>query len=106
MESKAESYDILDAVSGTKWERVFEYENADGSPVDLSDFTPRGEIRDDDDNLLETLNFVVVGNKVTVSFTPATIYRGDYDIELVPTAGDPIYFVGGRVRVKRGITQP
>lgn len=106
MEAKAESYDILDAVSGNKWERVFEYENADGSPVDLTNFTPRGEIRAENNALLQTLSFTKSGNKLTVSFTPATAYRGDYDIELVPAVGDPIFFVGGRVRVRRGITQP
>jgi hypothetical protein len=107
MEVAQDNLDIYDAVAGTRWERVGEFLDDQDNPIDLTGWTLRGQIRDDDDVLLDEFDFQLQAepHKFFFGFTPTVQYQGEYDIEAVNGAIVE-YLFGGRVRVRRGVTQP
>lgn len=100
---------------GTTWERRWRITDpATGVPRDLTEWSARGQIRDDitdETPLYEWVDIVCdADGYVTVAVTPAessawTWREGIYDIELVDPAGRVVRVAQGAVRVSPEVTR-
>lgn len=106
----------IEIKQGATFSQVFQYTDSSGTPIDLTGWTVRGEIRSARDNasqLLETLSMTIsnpAAGEITLNIPAArssgyTWRRGFYDIELVaPDGATVIRLLEGVVRVQPEVT--
>lgn len=98
----------IEGVAGTEYRRVIQWRDENGELADFTGYEVRGQVREEADStvVLLDLDLSLAGSEITLVAMTLIPMRGWYDVELVPPVGNPVYVVGGKFRMKQGVTQP